>query len=84
MWIEDLKNLIETKENLTDSDIEDLTDKYPDNVKEIWQFIYELIAPEQCKGCKHIGLYGLYGSFYPCNCCTRQENLKDFYEESKE
>lgn len=77
MWKKDLKKLLETKENLTDSDIEDLTDKYPEDAKEIWQFIYELIAPEQCKGCKHIGLYD---SFYPCNCCTRQEDLKDFYE----
>lgn len=81
MWKEDLKKLSETKENLTDSDIMDLTDKYPEDAKEIWQFIYELSAPEQCKGCKYIGLYS---RMYPCNCCIRQEDLKDFYEEFKE
>lgn len=81
MWKEDLKKLLETKENLTDSDIEDLTDKYPEDAKEIWQFIYELIAPEQCKGCKYIGLYN---KTYPCNCCTKQEHLKDYYESERD
>ena len=76
-WIEDLKKIIETKDYLTDSDIEELVDKYPEDAEEIWQFIYELSAPEQCRSCKYIGLYN---KTYPCNCCTRQENLKDFYE----
>lgn len=80
MWKEDLKNLIETKKSLTDSDIEDIVDKYPDNAKEIWRFVYELIAPERCKGCKYVGLYS---RMYPCNCCTRQEDLKDFYEKEE-
>ena len=81
MWKEDLKKIIETKDYLTNSDIEDLTDKYPEDAKEIWKFIYELSAPEQCKGCKYIGFYS---RMYPCNCCTRQEDLKDFYEGDNE
>ena len=78
MWRDDLKQLSETKKYLTDSDIEELCDKYPDDAKEIWKFVYELMASERCKGCKHIGLYD---KFYPCNCCTRRDYLQDFYEE---
>lgn len=74
-WKEELKTII--KNSCTDSDIEDFVDEHPEiNGKDIWDYVYELDAPEGCKGCIHIQKSGMY----PCNECSRRVVLKDYYE----
>lgn len=52
-------------------------DEHPEiNGKDIWDYVYELDAPEGCKGCIHIQKSGMY----PCNECSRRVVLKDYYE----
>ena len=61
----------------TDSDIEDYIYEHPDiNARDIWNFVYEYYAPNECKGCLHIQMSGLF----PCNSCSRRVHVRDFYE----
>jgi len=64
------------KDGCTDSDIEDFCEEHNISKKDAFRFVIELIAPQQCKGCKYIG----YRSIYPCNACSRARILKDHYE----
>ena len=74
-WKEEIKNIV-TK-GCSDSDIEDYIDEHPSlNGREIWDYIAELGAPEGCKGCKYVQLIGMGH----CLSCTRQANLKDYFE----
>ena len=74
-WKEAVKIVVEN--GCTDSDIEDFVDTHPDvNGKEIWDYVYELDAPDRCKGCEFIQMAGMY----PCNVCTRRNQLKDYYK----
>lgn len=74
-WKEDLKKIL--KNGCTDSDIEDFVIEHPNaDEKEIWDYVFEYSAPEECKGCKHIQMSG----FMPCNMCQRRVKVKDYYE----
>lgn len=74
-WKDELKKLIEN--GCSDSDIEDFETEHPNvNGKDIWDYVYEYHAPEECKGCKHIQLSGMF----PCIRCSRRVKVKDFYE----
>lgn len=78
-WKEPLNKILEN--GCTDSNIEDFIDfinKHSDvdvNTKEIWDYVYEYNAPEECKGCKFVQLSGMM----PCINCLRQNKLKDHY-----
>lgn len=75
-WKEELLNKILSK-RCTDSDIEDFVDEHPEiNAGEIWDYTYDLIAPDSCKGCKYVAMSGTY----PCIWCLRHAE-KDFYEK---
>lgn len=69
---EKLKALMEN--GCTDSDLEDFAEDNNVSEGEVFQYVAELIAPECCKGCKHIQLYD---SMYPCTECSRGK--KDMY-----
>lgn len=74
-WKEEIKTII--KKGCTDSDIEDYLSEHSElNGKEVWNYVYELDAPDGCKGCEFIQMNGMY----PCNVCTRRNRLKDFYK----
>ena len=75
-WKEEIKNIIDN--GCTDSDIEDYVFEHPEiNGTDIWNYVCEYIAPKECRGCKYIQ----YSGMYPCNACTRQVKLQDFYAE---
>ena len=77
-WKEEISKIV--KSGCTDSDIEDYLEAHPDiSGQEMWDFVCELRAPEECKGCKHIQMAGTY----PCNACHRGKKTKNFYEPSK-
>lgn len=61
----------------TDSDIEDFCEKYGVKENEAFHYVAELIAPPQCKGCKHVDFFR---NLYPCNDCSRAGI--DHYEAS--
>ena len=64
------------KDGCTDSDIEDFIDNHPDiSGKTIWNFVYEMDAPDACKGCTNIQMTGMH----PCINCSRRVVLKDYY-----
>lgn len=64
-WKEELSGLL--KSGCTDSDIRQFIQKHPDiSGKKIWNYVSDYYAPEQCKGCKHVQLIGMY----PCSCCS--------------
>ena len=44
--------------------------------KEIWDYVYEHNAPEQCKGCRFIQK----SDTMPCIRCSRRIKVKDYYE----
>lgn len=74
-WREEIKNIV--NKGCSDSDIEDYIKKHSNiNGKDIWNYLYELNAPKECKGCVHIQMSGMF----PCNVCTRKIQLKDYYE----
>lgn len=74
-WQEEIKNIV--NKGCTDSDIENYIEKHSNiNGKDIWDYLYELNAPKECKGCAHIQMSGMF----PCNVCTRRIKLKDYYE----
>lgn len=74
-WKEELKLISE--KGCTDSDIMDYIEEHPNiNEREIWDYIYELSAPEHCKGCEFIQM----NNMYPCNVCIRRNELKDYYK----
>lgn len=76
-WKKDIEMMY--KAGCTDSDIEEYIDLHFTelNGKEVWDYVYELDAPQECKGCKHIQMTGMP----PCNNCSRRVKLKDYYEE---
>lgn len=45
--------------------------------KKIWNYVSDYYAPEQCKGCKHVQLIGMY----PCSCCSVNGTSKNYYEK---
>ena len=52
---------------MKNSDIRQFIQKHPDiSGKKIWNYVSDYYAPEQCKGCKHVQLIGMY----PCSCCS--------------
>lgn len=74
-WEEELIQII--NDGCTDSDIEDFVEEHPDiKASEVFDFVAELSAPEQCKGCKRISMIGMG----ICLSCTRQPGLEDWYE----
>lgn len=77
-WKEEISKIV--KSGCTDSDIEDYLEAHPDiSGKEVWDFVCELRAPEECKGCKHTQMSGTY----PCNACHRGKKTKNFYEPNE-
>ena len=74
-WKEELKRIIE--KGCTDSDIEDFKDEHPEiKAKDIWDYVYEYDAPNECKGCRFIQMSGMM----PCIRCSRRVVVKDYYE----
>ena len=74
-WKEEIKSIVE--KGCSDSGIEDYIEEHPDlNGKEVWDYVYELGAPDRCKGCEFIQMVGMY----PCNNCIRRSCLKDYYK----
>lgn len=74
-WKEEVKQIVE--KGCTDSDIEDYIEEHSNvNGKEIWNYVSELDALSECKGCKYIQMTGMN----PCICCSRRVKLKDYYE----
>lgn len=74
-WQDELRKLIVN--GCSDSDIEDFVEEHPDvNGRDIWDFVYEYGAPNECKGCKYIQFLGMT----PCIGCSRRVKVKDFYE----
>lgn len=74
-WKEELIQII--NKEYTNSDIEDFAEGHPDiKANEIFDFVAELSAPEQCKGCKRVSMIGMGR----CLSCTRQPGLEDWYE----
>ena len=75
-WKEELAVLL--KAGCTDSDIRQFIQEHTDiGGKAVWNYVSDYYAPEQCKGCIHVQLIGMY----PCTCCSRNETSKNFYEE---
>ena len=73
---EELSGLL--KSGCTDSDIRQFIQKHPDIAgKDIWNYVSDYYAPEQCKGCKHVQLIGMY----PCSCCSVNGTSKNYYEK---
>lgn len=75
---DDIKNQLTeiVKNGCTDSDIEDFIDGHPDiSGRAIWNFLYEMDAPDACKGCANIQMAGTH----PCTKCSRRVVLKDYY-----
>ena len=79
MWQEELTKILEA--GCSDSDVEDFIEDhiFPPDVtgKDVWDFVYEYHAPQQCKGCRFIQNEGEF----PCNRCSRIVNIKDYYDE---
>lgn len=74
-WKEEIKNIID--KGCSDSDIEDYIEEHPSlNGREVWDYIAELGAPDECKGCKRVQMIGMG----LCLSCKRQPNLKDYFE----
>lgn len=77
-WKKEIDALLSSG-TITDSDIEDYISKHPEiRGRDVWYYISELTAPEECKGCVHIQMSGIY----PCNVCKRRNILSDYYKES--
>lgn len=75
-WKEELSGLL--KSGCTDSDIRQFIQKHPDiSGKKIWNYVSDYYAPEQCKGCIHVQLIGMY----PCSCCSVNGTSKNYYEK---
>ena len=78
-WKKEIDALI-SPGNATDSDIEDYITNHPEiDGRDVWNYIPELTIPEECKGCVHIQMSGMY----PCNVCKRQNVLADYYKRGK-
>ena len=78
-WKTELQNII--KVGCTDSDIEDFIEKHPEvHGRGIWNYVYENIAPPQCKGCKYIQRIRFA---LPCITCSRGRStaFPDHYEK---
>ena len=79
-WKEELKKILEN--GCSDSNIEDFINfinEHSDvdvDAREIWNYVYEYDAPEECKGCKFIQQSGMM----PCTNCSRRNKVKDYYE----
>lgn len=74
-WKTEIKTIVEN--GCTDSDIEDYIEQHSElDGKEVWDYVYELDAPDTCKGCEFIQMSGMY----PCNVCIRRNQLKDYYK----
>ena len=60
----------------TDSDIEELIDRYPGvKRKDVWNLVYNFKSPKECHGCRYVGMDGMY----PCTQCYRGNNAKILY-----
>lgn len=75
-WKEEVQKIVQ--KGCTDSDIEDFVEAHPEiNGKDIWDFLYELDAPDGCKGCEYIQLR----EFMPCiKCIRRTMDFKDYFK----
>lgn len=57
-WKGELSGLL--KSGCTDSDIGQFIQEHPDIAgKDIWNYVSDYYAPEQCKGCIHVQLIGM-------------------------
>ena len=75
-WQEELKRMLE--KGCSDSDIEDFVTEHPNvDGKVIWDYVFEIDAPEGCKGCEYIQ----YSGMFPCNKCSRRVEVKDYYKK---
>ena len=71
-WKKEIDALLSSG-TITDSDIEDYISKHPEiRGRDVWYYISELTAPEECKGCVHIQMSGIY----PCNVCKRRNTVR--------
>ena len=67
-WKEELSGLLKSG----------CTEEHPDIAgKDIWNYVSDYYAPEQCKGCIHVQLIGMY----PCSCCSVNGTSKNYYEK---
>ena len=74
-WKEKLKAIL--KDGCSDSDIEDFISEHSElNGKEVWDYVYDLQAPDTCKGCKYVQHEGML----PCIRCSRRIITNDYYE----
>lgn len=74
-WKKELLNILNN--GCSDSDIEDFIIEHPTiSGKDVWDFVYDTDAPEQCKGCVHIQNRG----FMPCIRCSKIIQTRDYYE----
>lgn len=73
-WKEELNKILEN--GCSDSDIEDFIDEHPEINENIWDYVYEYDAPNECKGCKYIQ----YSGTFPCRNCSRRNSLQDYYK----
>lgn len=65
----------------TDSDIEDIAEKYCIPFNEIFSAIHELsVKGTSCEGCRYIGFRF---SLSPCSSCSRNPEIKDYFEHKK-
>lgn len=75
-WKSDIKSIHDA--GCSDSDIAEYINLHFTelNAKEVWNYVYELDAPSECKGCKYIQMTGMH----PCMNCSRRVKLDDYYE----
>lgn len=79
-WKKELQHMLTV--GCTDSAIKDYIEEHPEiNGKDIWDYVwdyvYESNAPSVCRGCKYIQMRGMF----PCTECSRQKQIKDYYEQ---
>lgn len=65
----------------TDSDVMELAEEYNLTYEEVMLVIaQDEFGDTSCSGCRHIGnLYGGYAKRYPCNTCSRVNQVEDHY-----
>ena len=63
----------------SDDDLVDFCNENKIDLKLAYKVIAIKYAPAECKGCKHIVMYGTHANLFPCNMCSRA--CKDRYEK---
>lgn len=60
----------------TESDIEDYCFNNNLSEKDVFRFVANFYAPENCRFCKNVAFYP---DVFPCSCCRRRLSV-DYYE----